>query len=464
MTIKPIQQSDLDERNRKLWLNALTALERKNMDYAIELMSAVVAANPGFLEGRKALRKVEIQRKKGEKKKLFTLSGSGLGLMKLKSQAKSDPAGALVAIEKALENDPFNIEANDLLHLAGIRLEWPELAAFALEVVREGHPDNTKKMHELAQYYMSLDEPEKAAGVYAEITRKDPTDMDAVKGGKDATARASMRKGRWEEGFKASMKDEGESANLEAQSRTGMTREQLQAQLDKALEEYTADQNSLKAVKSVAALYERLEDWQNAKSFYEWAFHLSNGDTALERKAAAMDENRIESEIAAKERKVNEMPDGPEAQAEREVLQALKQERNLKLIAEARERVERNPTDPQLRFEYGQHLYNGGEYTEAIPQLQRARTNPHLRTRTLLLLGMCYEAKGMNDLARNQLDEALSELAAMDGTKKEVLYRLALVCQKMGRREDYLEYLKRIYEADYGYRDVAKRVEESYVS
>jgi hypothetical protein len=58
--------------------------------------------------------------------------------------------------------------------------------------------------------------------------------------------------------------------------------------------------------------------------------------------------------------------------------------------------------------------------------------------------------------------EASKEVLIMDGTKKEILYELALVHEKMGEREPYLDALKEIYNADYGYKDVAKRVESSY--
>ena len=68
----------------------------------------------------------------------------------------------------------------------------------------------------------------------------------------------------------------------------------------------------------------------------------------------------------------------------------------------------------------------------------------------------------MLDMAQNQLNEALNELVGMDTTKKEVLYTLGLVSEKKGDREKYLECMKEIYEADYGYRDVAHRVESSY--
>jgi predicted Zn-dependent protease len=124
--------------------------------------------------------------------------------------------------------------------------------------------------------------------------------------------------------------------------------------------------------------------------------------------------------------------------------------------------VERNPTDKALRYELGQALFEGALYTEAIPELQQARSNPHIRTKAMLLLGRCFEKKNMNDLAEGVLAEGAKELVAMDNVKKELLYELAMVYNKSGKQEQYLEALKEIYNTDYGYRDVAKRVESSY--
>ena len=50
----------------------------------------------------------------------------------------------------------------------------------------------------------------------------------------------------------------------------------------------------------------------------------------------------------------------------------------------------------------------------------------------------------------------------MDATKKEIVYNLGLVYEQMGEAEKSVAAMKQIYEADYGYRDVAARVESSY--
>ncbi|MCB1077573.1 MAG: hypothetical protein KDM64_07075, partial [Verrucomicrobiae bacterium] len=68
----------------------------------------------------------------------------------------------------------------------------------------------------------------------------------------------------------------------------------------------------------------------------------------------------------------------------------------------------------------------------------------------------------MSDLAAQQFEEAVSEITGMDETKKELLYNIGLLYDEMGEKEKSLEALKQIYASDYGYRDVAERVERSY--
>jgi len=120
-------------------------------------------------------------------------------------------------------------------------------------------------------------------------------------------------------------------------------------------------------------------------------------------------------------------------------------------------------SDPaSTRFDLGHALYQTGDYSAAIPHLQQATRNPHIRTKVLLILARTFRAKGMFDLAIKQLADALADLHAMDNTKKEVLYEKGALHDEMGDKVSALECFKQIYEVDYGYRDVAQRVESSY--
>jgi tetratricopeptide (TPR) repeat protein len=458
-----ITEKELPPNLKPLWLRALSAVQTTNHTYGISLLQGLLKEAPGFLEGRKMLRKCELQLAGNTKKKggIFGMSTGGMGAIKLQGQAKKDPAAALPLIEKELEKDPLSDSANELLFDTCIKMELFETAAFALETVRKGSPENAKLLHRLAEFYVTREQPLLASEVYNDIIKHHPTDGVAIKGSKDASARASMQKAKWDENadMKSLMKNAAESEDLEKASRTGLTRDQLEERRDKVIEKYNADPNHLFTVKELAGIYEQLEDWHNANTFYTWAHSLSNGDVALGTKASTMNDRAIEADMKNLEAAAAADPDNAELKA---ALEARKADRLAEQVSEAQKRVDQNPTDPQLRFELGSALYHSGDFSGAIPHLQQATRNPHIRTKVLLLLGRTFKAKGMFDLSIKQLADALADLHAMDSTKKEVLYDKGIIHSDMGDKENALDCFKQIYEVDYGYRDVAQRVEASY--
>ena len=314
-------------------------------------------------------------------------------------------------------------------------------------------------LHKLADYYLKNDNPADASEVYNDIIKADPTDSTAVKGAKDATAQASMKKGGWGGDGGPQKKSQEEFEALEAASRTALTKDQLEVKRDNLAAEYAADQNNLKVVKELANVYEQLEDWANAEVFYSWGYSISNSDVSLNNKALDMKERAAEKELETLRAHLKSDPENEEVKAR---LAELEQVTIAAAVEDAKKRVEQNPTDPKLRYELGKALYDSGEYSDAIPHLQQATRNPHIRIKVLLLLGRTFEKKGMLDLAIKQLSDANSELTQMDGTKKEILYSLGQFHQEKGENEKGLEFFKKIYEVDYGYRDVAQKVESAY--
>ena len=73
-----INDKELPDDARALWLKALSAVELRNFGYAISLINAVLKKSPNFLDGRKVLRKAEIQATKGKKSFLSGLSTASL--------------------------------------------------------------------------------------------------------------------------------------------------------------------------------------------------------------------------------------------------------------------------------------------------------------------------------------------------------------------------------------------------
>jgi tetratricopeptide (TPR) repeat protein len=133
-------------------------------------------------------------------------------------------------------------------------------------------------------------------------------------------------------------------------------------------------------------------------------------------------------------------------------------------IDECRQRAEKYPTDLQIRFELGQHYFNGGKISEAIQEFQKAQNNPQRRAASIMYLGRCFAKRGMNDMATRKFQDALKEKLTFDEEKKELLYELGSVLEKMNKPDDAIEQFKQIYEADIGYRDVSAKVDAYYAS
>lgn len=451
-----VTEADLDPKYQNLWKKALISAERKNWEYVVDQVMPIVTANLGFLDGRKLLRTAEGESVGTGKKFSFGLGG--------KPSSKKDPVEAITDLEEnTFRKDPFSLAANEQLFDLAMKIQYPDLASFALETIRMGHPENTKNMHKLAQHYLAIDQPEKAAETYSAILQVNPRDMEAKQGEKNAAAMNSMNKGGWKTGnMKDAMKDSGEAAKLEMLSRQGMTNDQMEQFLAETIEQYNADPGNIIIVKRMSDLYERLGHLETALTFYDYAMTLNAGDVALQRKVEDLRNKVQDIKIAEYEREIEADPDAPDIDDKRAQLGEIRRQRASVVINEAKSRVDRNPTDKMLRYELGQAYFTAGMYTEALPELQQAKSNPNMRIKAILLLGRCFERKNMNDLAKTSFMDASRELLVMDATKKEVLYELANVLEKMGDRAGSLEALKEIYNADYGYKDVAKRVESSY--
>jgi tetratricopeptide (TPR) repeat protein len=271
-----------------------------------------------------------------------------------------------------------------------------------------------------------------------------------------------------------------EAIALENKSRIVRTGEQISQQITELYPQFEADQNNVDVARRIALLYEQwfeaavasAEPAEETDSYLDnsiWFYThtnaiLAGGDPNIARKCSDLEFRKMERRMKALVDWLATVPDqnDPEVRPYADELADLRRQRAASSLEVARKRVAENPTDLQLRYELGEVLIKAGMYTEAIPELQRAKQNPNARLKAMNLLGQCYVEKNMLDIAVKQFRDAASETTAMDSTKKDITYRLGVVLEKMGKKDEYIECMKQIYEVDYGYLDVAKRVESSY--
>ena len=84
---------------------------------------------------------------------------------------------------------------------------------------------------------------------------------------------------------------------------------------------------------------------------------------------------------------------------------------------------------------------------------RRALTTLRIKERKLL---------GDIAVAERKLQDALKEKLTFDDEKKDLIYALGCVLEKMGKAEEAIEQFKQIYEVDIGYKDVSAKVDAYY--
>jgi predicted Zn-dependent protease len=190
-------EKELGEQLHGHWLKAVAAIELRNFGYAISLLQGILRQEPEFLMGRQLLRRAEVAKQKTAKKSFFNVSTAALSIMKAQRELKKDPKRAVEMVEKILEDEPYNRQANLVLTAAAAAAGWPEIGVFALQTLLEEKPRDTKILHELGRLYHELGQADREVEVYNRLSEIDPSDAEALRLGKDAAAMATMKSAGW---------------------------------------------------------------------------------------------------------------------------------------------------------------------------------------------------------------------------------------------------------------------------
>jgi tetratricopeptide (TPR) repeat protein len=462
-------ERELNPTGRNQVNRAKTAAQSKNYDYAITLLQATLKDEPLFLEGRRLLRAVEIQKYKamGSFTRQMTSMKLTGGLMKI-SSGKKTPQEQLVQAEDILALDPYNVKANVLMGEAGATLGYPEFKCFAYETLSEGKPADKAILNSLAVAYMEAKDAAKAEKVYGRILEIDPRDGEALSGFKNASAAKAHEnwdKAKDSDDFRDALKDKTQAEQLEQESKVVKSSDAIQDQIEINYKKHEEEPNNPAHSKAIAALLIQRNDYGAAIPWYEHAFAAGGGtDSSLEKTIGDLRLKNVEQELQQLQAQLAEATE-PETQQQLQEALALKEtELNEVRLFLAEARVKAQPNEGEFRFDLGEALFKIGQYKRATEELQLSLKQPSVRYQALNLLGLAFMKRNMLDFAINRLTLAESELPSMQENeiKKEVTYNLGLAYETAKQPEKALDQWKKIYEIDMTYRDVAARVEASY--
>lgn len=457
--------NDIPAPVREIFEKGKVAFQRNILDYAFIHFEQVLAREPGFYECREMLRAAQFKKagaKSGLFKKMLGAASSQPMVAKAQLALRKDPIEAINIAEQILSSDPHNTAAHRVLAEAALAADFPRTAILSLEILAKASPKDRALKLQLAEAYERIHQIAKAEAIYSELLKANPNDAEVAQAYKNLSARRTLDEtgfGALADGagsYRDVLKDKEEAISLEQQNRQVKT-EDVTTQLIREKEERLArEPNNLKVLRDLAELHAQKKDYDTALAYYERIRNSEGGaDPSLEKAIADTTLKRFDYLMETLD------PNIPEQAQQIAQLQAQKQEFQL---TDARQRVEKYPTDLQLRYELGVLYFHAGKISEAIQEFQKAQNNPARRIASMSYLAQCFARRGMHDLAARKFQEALKEKVTFDEEKKELLYALGCVLEKMGKKDEAIEQFKLIYEADIGYKDVAAKVDAYYAS
>ena len=288
--------NELPRDLRMLFTKGNDALQRDNLDYAIDLFNQILAKEPGLFECRKALRTAQM-RKAGSGggffKKMLSSAGSSPMVAKGHMALSKDPAEALKIAEQILNGDPHSSGAHKLVVEAATALGLPKTAVLSLEILAANSPKDRDVAIKFANALADAGEGGRAEKILADLYRSFPTDNELAQALKDLSARKTLDEGGYEAladgsgSYRDILKDKEEAVSLEQQNRQVKTEDVAERLINEYETRLKTEPKNLKLLRSLAELYTQKKQFDRALSYYERIKASEiGGDASLDRSIA----------------------------------------------------------------------------------------------------------------------------------------------------------------------------------
>jgi len=448
---------------REIHEKGMAALQRNTFDYAIAFFTQALNREPGLYDTREALRAAQFKKAGsggGFFKKMIGGVSSSPMVAKAQMTLRTNPLEALAACEQILNSDPGNTGAHKVLAEAAMAADLPKTAALSLKILLKNSSRDRELTMLLGDALAAAGQIPEAESVLSDLLLTRPSDAELSQQLKNLTARRSMTEGGYEKAgeeggsYRDMLRNKEETVSLEQEKREVKSDDVAARLIGEYEARLTGEPGNVKLLRQIAELYAQMKNYDKALECYNRIVATEGGtDPGLERAITETTLRRFDHLLSQYD------PANPE---HADAIQQVQAQRAEFFLTDTQRRAERYPTDLDIRFELARLYFEAGKIGEAIQEFQKAQNNPHRRLQAMAYLGQCFARRGMNDLAARKLQDAIKEKPVFDDEKKDLIYHLGCVLEKMGKAEEAIEQFKLIYESDIGYRDVAAKVDAYY--
>ncbi len=449
------------QRLQKVFEHAQRCLEKQDYDYANKLFTQCVVEDPGNLVYLQNFLG-NLQKKYGDNRK-----GSRLAGMKIKSHrsaltkaiGKGAWTAAFQAACEALARNPWDIATLLALAKAYEALQCDECELHCLRTALTADPKAVEPNRQAGLALQRMGQFDQAISCWQRVKLVLPQDEEA----RQAIARLSVEKTIGDGGYDPTMLTDSQAGlpmptmSVAQLSKTGDSVDDRPP--EERLQSAIADEPTVAAnYVQLADIYLHQQRFDEAEQLLTQASNAcGSGDLQILSRQEDVQLRRANHQLALAQQRYNQ---DPSEEAEQLAHRFRVQTNQLELETFSA-RAERDPTNLRLKYDLGLRLKRAGKVKEAIQIFQAAKSDSRREVTILVELGECFQHIEQYKLALSHYEQAI---AARDEPESEIyrkaLYRagvLATGMQEFDRAERHLSTLAAL---DFGYRDVADRLDK----
>lgn len=467
-------------RVQELFVRGQRCLEKGDYAYAHDLFTQCVAADPAQLVYIQHFRANLAQLHGAGKKSLglsFPKLGSGKGAV-LRAAEKGDWAAAFTAGCQALRKAPGDTAVLCEMAEACGMLDCVEVQLYYLRWALDIAPTDVSINRRAAYVLESIAQFDQAIGCWTRVLQQSPNDEEA----RAAVSRLSVEKTIDHGGYNpellrgaadvtlpgvpsvASVAKSGANGEARDSSAAPAAADPLANATPEEREQ--AYRAAIDAEPSEPSHYRQLADFyasqgrlQDAETLYKKGLAVAGGgDLAMLEKLEETYLRRMQERAAVAVARAKSQP----TDSAKKLAAQASAEANHAEVEVFSARASREPQNARLSYELGLRLKRVGKYREAIQPLQASRGEPSKRAEANLMLGECFQQIEQYQLALRSYDAAIESIEGADWSELRKLchYRAGVLALGMGELDVAQQRLTDLASADFGYRDVAERLDK----
>ena len=423
-----------------------------NVDYAIEMFTACVVGDPGNAVYIQSLMGV-LKKKHGPKKSggLAAFWSKAGALRKL--AAASQWREVLKQGAEALRSNPYDVACLLVMADACGGLGLSDARRVYLKNALDSAPADPEVNRQCAKFLAECGDFDQAIACWVRVSNVKNLSDEAeraiaslqvektIAGGHGMTGRAAVKPGA---AGKAGSAAAAASGPVDRATELRMAIVERPTEIDAYLE--------------LADLLERDATVEEAEAMLTKAMSASGGDLKVREHIEDRQLRWARQKVLVAEKRLA----AEDTPANRGTLERLRSAQVKQEVEVFSARCARYPENLAWRYELGLRLKAAGNFGEAIKQFQEVLQEPRRKGVVSLELGECFQKIKQYQLALRNYVVAVESLTGDREVeqRKRALYRAGVLASGLEDTDTARKYLSELAGLDYGYRDVAQRLDK----